>query len=46
MLKVIGEIYNDQSVKAKTRLRIIKEIDGLYPDLGINKEYLEVYVRF
>ena len=30
-------IYNDDSIKAKTRLKLIKQIENLYPDLGISK---------
>ncbi len=39
-------IYDDTHINPKNRLRLIKEIEGIYPDIGISKEYLEIYIRF
>lgn len=46
MFEVLASIYNDQSIKAATRLRLIKETQIIYPEIDISKEYLEVYIRF
>jgi hypothetical protein len=37
LIEVLICIYNDSTIKSKTRLRLIKEAESVFPDIGISK---------